>query len=167
VAVVRLAVLAAAVACCACGEPRERARDTALVATPSGGGTAPASACPGTGQWARSSILARLEASGLAPKLDSSTTEEAPLTERGLLIRFYNSELEIFLYPDSAARRRAQASLDTTKYGAYDAPLPPLGDHPTLIVNSNAIAILHSRSDHQRERINDAITAGPPQPPAH
>jgi hypothetical protein len=32
-----------------------------------------------------------------------------------------------------------------------------------LIRNANLLAILHSRNDHQRERVSDALTAGPPQ----
>lgn len=49
-------------------------------------------------------------------------------------------------------------------YVAYAAPMPmrPL---PTVISSVNLIAILHSRNDHLRERVADAITAGPPQPP--
>jgi hypothetical protein len=34
---------------------------------------------------------------------------------------------------------------------------------PTLIASENLLAILRSRSDHQRERVSDALTAGPPQ----
>jgi hypothetical protein len=96
--------------------------------------------------------------------VDSSATDEPPLTQRGVLIHLYNADLEVFLFADSAARRAAETKLDSAKYVAYDTPLPPLGDHPTLIRSANAIAILHSKSDHQRERVSDALTAGPPQP---
>ena len=60
-------------------------------------------------------------------------------------------------------RDEEEALLDRTKYVAYDAPLS-IKPQPTLIHSVNAIAILHSRNDHQRERVSDAITAGPPQP---
>jgi hypothetical protein len=34
----------------------------------------------------------------------------------------------------------------------------------TLIENDNALVLLFSQNEHQRERVADAITAGPPQP---
>ena len=81
----------------------------------------------------------------------------------GLLFRVGNSELELYIYPDAKSREREEASLDRSKYVDYAAPLTmhPL---PTLIHSVNLIAILHSRNDHQRERVADALTAGPPQP---
>lgn len=74
-----------------------------------------------------------------------------------------NSELELFIYRDVAARERDERRLDRTKFVEFDAPLgmQPL---PTLIRNANLLAVLHSRNDHQRERVADALTAGPPQP---
>jgi hypothetical protein len=88
---------------------------------------------------------------------------EAPLTQPGLLVRVGNSELELFIYADDDARKRDEAALDREKYVEYPRPVPmrPL---PTLIRSVNLLAILHSRNEHQRERVSDAITAGPPQP---
>jgi len=85
------------------------------------------------------------------------------LSARGRTIKLGNSELAIFLYADAPAREREAAKLDKTKYIAYDAP-QTLRAEPTLIQSANLVAILHSRSTHQRERVSDAITAGPPQP---
>lgn len=89
--------------------------------------------------------------------------EEAPLTASGILVRIGNSELELFIYADEAARQADEARLDRSQYVEYPAPLPmrPL---PTLIRSVNLLAVLHSRSEQQRERVSDAITAGPPQP---
>lgn len=81
-----------------------------------------------------------------------------------MLLRVGASELEIYIYPDVAAREREQGKLDRAKYVGYAAPLS-MRPQPTLIHSANLIAILHSRNDHQRERVADAITAGPPQPP--
>ncbi|MGH7678289.1 MAG: hypothetical protein ACRENU_07475 [Gemmatimonadaceae bacterium] len=119
--------------------------------------------CPATGNWAECSIFERLDRAGLAPRKDSVGTTEPPLEPSGLLFRVGNSELELYLYPDLAARRRGEATLDKTKYADPSAPLTmrPL---PTLITSANLIAILHSRNEHQRERVADAVTAGPPQP---
>jgi len=121
--------------------------------------------CPATGNWAECSVFERLDRAGLAPRRDSSGATELPLTAKGSLIRVGNSELELYFYPDAAAREREENTLDRTTYLEYPAPvtLQPL---PTLIRSANLIAVLHSRNEHQRERVADAITAGPPQPPS-
>ena len=59
---------------------------------------------------------------------------------------------------------REQEKLEKTKYVRFDAPVT-MKVLPTLISNTNLIAILHSRNDHLRERVADALTAGPPQAP--
>ena len=122
-------------------------------------------ACPATGLWSRCAIVERLDRAGLAPQVDSSAAaSEAGLVAEGILVRVGRSELELYLYDDTRARRRAQGALDTTRYARYDAPLT-MTQQPTLITSANLIAILHSLSDHQRERVGDAITAGAPAAP--
>lgn len=108
-------------------------------------------------------MVERLDRAGLAPRIDSASVSESPLTPRGTLLRVGNSELELYVYPDTPARERDQAKLDRGRYLASDAPIS-MRVQPTLIHSANLIAILHSRNDHQRERVADAITAGPPQP---
>lgn len=127
------------------------------VASPTG------AACPATGLWSECAVFQRLDRAGLAPRRDSVAASESPLTPPGVQLRVGNSELELYIYPDAGAREREEARLDRAKYVDYAAPLSmqPL---PTLIHSANLIAILHSRNDHQRERVADAITAGPPQP---
>lgn len=106
--------------------------------------------------------MERLERSGLAPRVDSvHPATEPPLSATGFVVRVGRGELEVYLYPDAAARARDQAKLDSTKYAGYTAALT-MANQPTLIVSGNALAILHSRNDHQRERVGDAITAGAP-----
>ena len=123
-----------------------------------------APACPATGLWVACALVERLDRSGLVPRVDSSArVDEPPLTVQGTLVRVGNSELEVYLYPSIAAREADAARLDTTRYIAYGAPVP-IQPTPTLIQSANLIAILQSRNDHQRERVGDAITAGPPQP---
>ena len=107
--------------------------------------------------------MERLDRSGLAPRVDSTPADEAPLTAPGILIHLGSSEVELYLYPDQDARERAQRALDRTRYVAYDAG-QSIRAEPTLITSVNMIAILHSTSSKQRERVSDAITAGPPQP---
>jgi len=108
-------------------------------------------------------VVDRLDRSGLAPRVDSSAVDEPPLTPKGTLVHLGPSDVELYFYPNVAAREREQAKLDKTKYIDYSAPVTLKGE-TTLITSANLIAILHSRNDHQRERVSDAITAGPPQP---
>jgi hypothetical protein len=151
------------VACERQRQSRASAADTATTtaATP----TPPLApgACPATGSWSDCAVFQRLDRAGLAPRRDSASVTEAPLTARGALLRLGTSELEIYIYPDARSRERDEALLDRARYVDYAAPLSmkPL---PTLIRSVNLIAILHSRNDHQRERVADALTAGPPQP---
>ena len=88
---------------------------------------------------------------------------EPPLTPRGQLLRVGSGELELYVFADAKTREGEEAKLDREKYATHTAALGmrPL---PTLITSSNLIAILHSRNEHLRERVADAITAGPPQP---
>ena len=118
--------------------------------------------CPATGQWQLCSILERLERAGLAPRQDSGRVTEAPLSSPGVAIQLGRSELRVFVYADRASRERDQARLDTAKYVSASEPLS-MRVEPTLIATENVLAILRSRNDHQRERVSDALTAGPPQ----
>ncbi len=156
----------------ACGReaPRPSADSVTLVpVTPSAAASPLTSVsgkqvCPPTGLWSACAVFERLDRAGLAPRLDSGSVTEPPLTPTGSLLQVGTSALELYVYPDEPSRQRDQARLVAANYVAYAAPMPmrPL---PTLIPSVNLIAILHSRNEHQRERVADAITAGPPQPP--
>lgn len=151
---------------CACEKPQGNGTgrvvaETAATRSASVPGVKPE--CPATGQWAECSVFERLDRSGLAPRRDSSGATEPPLTPKGLLFKVGTSDLELYLYGSAAEREQAEAALDRTKYVEYPAPLTAKRE-PTLIRSANLIAILRSRNDHQRERVSDAITAGPPQP---
>jgi hypothetical protein len=136
----------------------------------SGGAVAAASpdsgkpACPPTGAWAACHVFDRLDRAGLAPRRDSTVVTEAPLTPQGTQLLVGTGTLELYVYPDVRTREREQGRLDRDKYVRFDAPATR--SQPTLIYNGNLIAILFSRNDHLRERVSDAITAGPPQPPS-
>lgn len=79
------------------------------------------------------------------------------------MLRIGSAELEIYIYPDARTRELDEAKLERAKYVDYASPIT-MQAQPTLIHSVNLIAILHSRNDHQRERVADALTAGPPQP---
>lgn len=164
----RLALVAMLLVACERGAVQENqkapAADSAVPA-PSSSQVVAADACPATGLWAECSLTYRLERAGLAPRRDTAvaSVQEPPLTIKGFRLKFSRGDLDVYVYSDEAARTREQRLLDRKKYLAFDAAqtMQPL---PTLIVSANLIAVLHSRNDHLRERVADAITAGPPQP---
>lgn len=159
------------VAAAGCGDAGNRSPDsagaTAATSSAAAGSAATDSeapgrpACPATGLWTRCAVVERLDRAGLAPQVDSAAVQEPGLGVPGFLVRLGRGELEVYLYPDVASRERAQAALDRAKYLEYQNPVS-MAEQPTLIVSGNAIAVLHSRNDHQRERVGDAITAGAP-----
>jgi hypothetical protein len=123
------------------------------------------SKCPATGQWAECSVLYRLERAGLAPHADSAATPaEKELTGRPLLLKIgLTASLELYLYPDSTARVADAKKLDRTQLVMPGAS-QTIKRERTLIENGNLIGLLTSINDHQRERVSDALLAGPPQP---
>jgi hypothetical protein len=160
----RVALLAMLLVACERGRPSGAADAGTTRAGPSSRVAAqPKVTCPATGKWSECAVLERLDRAGLAPRRDSAAVTELPLTVRGILLHVGASELELYFYPDVKSREGEEAKLDRTKYVDYAAPLT-IHKEPTLIHSANLIAILHSPNDHQRERVADAITAGPPQP---
>jgi hypothetical protein len=174
--VVVVTVFAGIDAACRTRDERDETRRVAAVATDATSGSTSASThadasgagakpiCPATGTWQMCSVVERLERAGLAPRREEAAAREAPLSQVGVSFTLGRSELRVFLYSDRAARERDQARLDRTKYLSATEPLSMQAE-PTLIASDNLLAILRSRSDHQRERVSDALTAGPPQAP--
>jgi hypothetical protein len=159
-----VALVAPLLAACQRDRASGGAESTAIAATPAPAVPAAAKGpCPATGAWAVCSVVERLTRAGLGTRLDSLSATEPPLSPPGALVHLGASQLELYIYPDTAARAREQAKLDRAKYLDYATP-QNMRQQPTLIISANLIAILQSRNDHQRERVADAITAGPPQP---
>jgi hypothetical protein len=123
--------------------------------------------CPATGLWAECSVLYRLDRAGIAPHLDSTTkVEEKALSGRSFVVNFgttKTSRLEVFLYPDSAARIADGAKLDRTTLVDGTAP-QTMRRERTLMENANLIGLLTSLNGRLRERVWNALTAGAPQP---
>jgi len=154
----------------ACGrgdESRSASANTAAPAsvTAASGATTAAGkpACPHTGQWSPCTLFERLDRMGLAPRVDSGMVTVSPFSVPAHRLHVGASDIDAMIYSDARAREADEKRLDRAAYVEYDAPLgmKPL---PTIIRSANLIVILHSRNDHQRERVSDAITAGPPQP---
>jgi len=161
----RCAVLAAVLATASCAgskdKPAESAATAGVPAAGAAGGATPD--CPRTGHWSACQLRKRLDQAGLAPR---DTTELADLPELGVtpnVIMLGNAGLAYYLFADTLARHKAAASLDTMKFIPQAKSLS-MRNEATRIESDNALAILLSRNEHQRERVADAITAGPPQP---
>ena len=152
----------------ACGRARAPAVDSAT-SSPVATARAPSSAgaaCPRTGHWSECQVRIRLEQSGLAPRVTTEKAGDLPVLDgagKPLTFMVGNAGLALYIYPDTATRHRAAASLDTTTFIPQSRPIGMRGE-TTVIQNDNLLALLFSRNEHQRERVSDAITAGAPQP---
>ena len=158
--------IAAVLVAAACGR-RDASSDTTIAA---GGVRAPVvigvrgkSDCPGTGHWTPCAVRKRLDAAGVAPQ---TATELPDLPKFGVEPALYTvgkSGLAVYLFADSSARARAAAILDTLHFIPASKELTMRGE-TTAIQNDNLLALLFSRMEQQRERVSDALLAGPPQP---
>ncbi|HVB32253.1 MAG TPA: hypothetical protein VNE60_12050 [Gemmatimonadaceae bacterium] len=119
--------------------------------------------CPADGRWKECSVLDRLIRAGLGVRRDSAAAHEPGVATPGVLYHVGSATLALYFFPDSAARKAAVAALDTTQFVGYNDPQTIRAER-SLIQSANLLALLDSRRDEQRERIGDAITAGPPQP---
>lgn len=149
------------------GAPPEN-HDTLSAASaqhPSSAPTADSSPCPPTGRWAPCHVVKRLEQAGLVADTSHEGVTEPPLTATGTEFSVRRARMELYFYPDRAARERDQARLDRSHYLEADQP-PETRHKPTLVTSENLLVVLDTRNQRQRERITLAITAGPPQPPA-
>lgn len=125
-------------------------------------GMSGAPACPATGHWSSCAVVKRLESAGVAPQATTSLPDLPTLGATPTLFKVGTSGLAIYLFADSTQRARAARTLDTNKYVSAARELTMRGE-TTSIQNDNLLALLFSRSEQQRERVSDALTAGPPQ----
>ena len=82
------------------------------------------------------------------------------MTVPGTRLRVQNAELQLFIYPDSAARARDTGALDTTRVAPRDRemewPAPP------VLVTSHNMAVIVLAADPQlRERLRTALQFDP------
>lgn len=73
-----------------------------------------------------------------------------------------SAQLELHVFPDSAARVAGAAKLDRTQFVSGTAE-QTIKRERTLIESANLVGFLTSINAHQRERVSDALMAGPPQ----
>ncbi len=150
----------------ACGRGKPPAADSSSAASASSAGASQVSSgtCPRTGHWGDCQLRARLEQSGLAPRSTTDKLGDLPsLAAKPVTLMLGNAGLAAYFFADTMSRHRAAAALDTAKFIPQTRSISMKAE-TTLIENDNALVLLFSRNEHQRERVADAITAGAPQP---
>ena len=164
-AVVAVAPLLCAALACAPDRsaPSDTSRLAASVAVATAATAAGRPACPGTGHWTACGVRKRLEAAGVAPQIAESLPDLPAVGPTPMRFKVGRSGLAVYLFADSAARSAAARRLDTLHFISAAKELTMRGE-TTAIQNDNLLALLFSRNEQQRERVSDALTAGPPQP---
>ena len=153
----------------ACGRDSTKSPDAAKApaALPQraagGSGAALKPACARTGHWIPCQVRDRIDRAGLTPHDTTLSIELPSLGPAPAAYRIGKSVLVVYLFADSSARASSAHRLDTTKYVPDTHPLTVLSE-ATVVQNDNLLALLFGKNEHQRERVSDALTAGPPQP---
>jgi hypothetical protein len=127
--------------------------------------SAPKGSCPNTGLWAKCSIEKRLKRSGFV--LTPIAGDGPKRTGFSVMPIAYKlgdgSPLELFIYKDEKALARDISGLDTVAT-APKGKTNAWGGAPLFVRSANLIAVLVTGDAREAERLNLAITAGPPQP---
>ena len=126
------------------------------------GATAAANGCPETGRWQRCSVEKRIERAGMVATLLPDSARKDFLSVPGLRYELGRGELQVYLYADSAARKRDTDRLDPTRA----APPGQGGGWPTralLITSDNMAAVLLTVNETLAERVALALGAGLPR----
>jgi hypothetical protein len=149
----------------ACGRDKAAPKDSVAAQAPVAAATpGGAPMCQRTGHWSECTVRIRLDQSGLAPQSGADKLGDLPkLAAKPITLSIGNAGVAYYLFPDPTSRRAAAASLDTSRYIVQTRPVS-MKNETTLIEDDNVLLLLFSKNEHQRERVADAITAGPPQP---
>ncbi|HEU4641596.1 MAG TPA: hypothetical protein VFS44_04010 [Gemmatimonadaceae bacterium] len=142
-------LIAAALAACGSGADAAHrgTRDTTAeptVATPSS---------KSGDEWTTNEVVKRLTEAGLVVTDSGEPASHPGIRVQGHRLRIGDGELEVYLYPDAAARQRDAAKIDTT------GPALPSIYAPRWIMSGNLIAILHTPHDRTAERVENTLTA--------
>ncbi len=162
-------VLAAVIVLAACdsAETQKAKRETkARVAVSAESAKASvARSMPATGRWDDAHLVDRLVRSGLAPQAEPAVKAPA-YWSAPVAVAYTVGQATVFayIYPDSSARHRATAGLDTISL-APKGTASPYGMPRVLIEQNNLAAVLVGGSDRQVERVQLAIGAGLPVAP--
>jgi hypothetical protein len=120
--------------------------------------------CPVTGLWSQCLLFKRLERMGLTFHPESLTDAREPrLSIIGRRLPIAHGDMTFFIYADTGSRARDQANLDST---AFISPARETSVRDrTLMPSQNMLVILRVYNGTNRERLANAVMAGPPQPP--
>jgi hypothetical protein len=153
----------------ACGGDPDRAASATDTTQPVLAAREPApgdTSCPANGLWARCSVIKGIERAGLNSHADSAKdVAEQPLSISGFELPLSRGTVRFFIYADSNSRRRDQARLDSTLF-VKPPREPGLRGERTLAASANLLALIDVANSRNRERIANAVLAGPPQPPS-
>ncbi len=145
----------------ACGRVAPKA---APAVDPAIAATAPVvpGSCPHTGAWSLCAVRERLDHAGLvALPAPDSIVRRPFFAASGVVYALGQAQLEVYVYADSARLARDVAAMDTVAVAGRgqkgDWPAPP-----TFIRSSNLLAVLLTANERQIERVQLALTAGPP-----
>ncbi|HVE78472.1 MAG TPA: hypothetical protein VNA89_06410 [Gemmatimonadaceae bacterium] len=124
---------------------------------------APDSVCPRVGLWTGCAVMNRLEQAGVVPSVAQRGRRFDWAAEPAMVVELGRGRVVAILYRDREGRegderrvRGARVSPGSVGGDAFDAA--------SVVASENLIALVFSRSDAQRERVENAIGAGPPQP---
>jgi hypothetical protein len=122
------------------------------------------SPCPPDGLWKACSLTYRLYRAGLGVRLDSVPATDSATGKPGLLYHIGHATLAAYVFATEADRKAAVARMDTSAFIGYMSTqiYPP---RTSMLQSANLLALMVSQNDEQRQRIGDAIMAGPPQAP--
>lgn len=149
-----------------CGGDKAAAVDTSqpiLAADPPAPGD---TTCPRTGRWALCSVFKSIARAGLNTHSDlAKAVTEEPLSISGTEIPISRGDIRIFLYADSNSRKRDQAKLEHKQF-VLPHQEPGFARERTIVPNANLLVLMNVMNSLNRERIANALMAGPPQPPS-
>ena len=103
--------------------------------------------------WNKPEVVRRLEEAGLVVTDSGKKAHQPALHVEGDRLLVSGGDLEIYVYPDAAAREKDLAGLDTATHG-----LPSINS-PRYIVSGNLIAILQTPRDRLAERVELVLTS--------
>lgn len=150
-----IALGAAALVMCGCrgGTSRGGAGGARDAGSAAGAGTTAAPAPAPITEWNKQEVVKRLTDAGLVVTDASQHVRHPPLTVTGDLLHVGGGQLEIYVYPTDAARRRESAKLDTATVG-----LPTIYS-PRWVISGNIVAILRTPDERAADRVINTLLA--------
>jgi len=111
---------------------------------------------PGSNQLTLADVRTRLRSAGLEPQAGGQV-EQSFLKVPGMLLRFPETELQVFIYPDPAARAGDTATLDPVKVAPPTMRVTWIMPASLVTVENVAVIVL-TRDEALRARIRNVLT---------